>query len=145
MLIMTLLAILLAVSGNSAVIPPATECRSTTGIEKVATTRVVTARQWEAFRRVAAMRRDRGAEVLPGMIGCVSIGQAARRLEADRQTRRILRSAGLSARAYVETGWALAVADDPEAFGIAATPAVRANAGFIRRHRDAVNAIMHFK
>ncbi|HEX2762213.1 MAG TPA: hypothetical protein VHM92_00005 [Allosphingosinicella sp.] len=94
---------------------------------------------------MAAIRRDRGAEVLPGVVDCVSIGKAARRLEADRETRRMLRSAGLSARSYVETGWALAVADDPEGFGVAATPAVRANAEFIRQHREAVRAVMHFK
>jgi len=97
---------------------------------------------WLAFSHVARDRIDRGLEPLPGMVGCPSIGAAAREVSEDRRSAALLRGLGQSAEDYMAVGWAVLAANDPEFFGLPRTGVVAANARFIAARRAEVNALL---
>lgn len=138
------LAILLVTGGSASETRPiAHECSAQMGdVEYAATTRRITTGDWQAFRRVAQLRLKSGKDALPEMIGCPDLDHSGAELRADAATRSSLRRAGISAGDYMQIGWALLVADDPESFGVRSTPAVVANITFVGQHRFEVDSLL---
>lgn len=136
-------AILLLVAGGSPAPPTQKECTAEiAALEAASTSSLITATRWRAFRGVARLRLKSGLEVLPGMIGCPDFTDAAAELKSDPATRAALRRAGLSPVEYVQTGWALLVANDPETFRVGSSAVMRSNVAFIAKHRAEVDSLL---
>ncbi|HEU0097578.1 MAG TPA: hypothetical protein VFQ67_02275 [Allosphingosinicella sp.] len=118
------------------------ECTVHVALEDASTSLQLTRANWKAFRDIARLRMKSGLEVIPGMIGCPDLAQATAELKADPATRSSLRRAGISPTEYLQIGWALLVANDPELFNVRSNPVVTSNAAFIARHRVEVDSLL---
>lgn len=111
-------------------------------VERAAVSRRLTLSGWRSFRAVAKTRMSKGIEVLPGMIGCPGLTDAILELKSDPQTVASLRRRGISPKDYIEIGWALLVAYDPDAFPTARSPVVVSNIAFVAKHRAEIEALL---
>lgn len=111
-------------------------------VERAATSRRIDAADWAAFRAVARRRSARGLEIIPNMAACPDLKNDAAELNTDESTLRMMRKAGISASDYLDVGWALLVASDPEFFAIRGDPVVAANAAFIAGRRAQVLSLL---
>jgi len=142
---LSLLPVLLTASGgewNSRHVP--NECTTDVKrLERAVISRRLTLTDWIAFRNVAKIRVKKGLDGLPGLIGCADLTNAAAELRSDPATRSLLRQGRISARDYIEIGWALLVAYDPETFPTPASPVVTANIAFVAEHRSDIESLLH--
>ncbi len=111
-------------------------------VERVAQSRLITESDWRMLRRVAALRSAKGLEVLPDMLGCPGLTEAASQLGTDSATAAMLRQSGYSSRDYVEIAWAVLIANDPESFGATPSSTVAANMCFLAHRRTEVRALL---
>lgn len=114
-------------------------------VERVAQSRRVTESDWRMLRRIANLRSAKGLEVLPDMIGCANLTDAASQLDMDSATAAMLKQIGYSSRDYVEIAWAVLIADDPESFGVKPSSTVAANKCFLAHRRSEVRALLDSK
>jgi hypothetical protein len=138
-----LLATLLLTGGSDLPSLPAQCTAEVRGLERDSTSRRLSPADWNAFYRVARVRMRRGLEVLPGMMGCPDLTHAAAELRSDPATRLALRRSGISGRDYVEIGWTLLVAYDPEFFPVHDNPVVMANIAFVAKNRAEIESLFH--
>ena len=99
-----------------------------------------------AFERVAAVRREAGLDVLPGMLGCPSIGTAAAKVGEHPASVKALAAAGVDARTFISTGWALVVSSESDGTGLtneeSRSDMARRNAAFVSRWKLRVRRLL---